>query len=334
MCILSRPQAERADISWEETAQGLSSGSFPVEEEVKVHIGMDTPLAFAFEVSVWVSLPADATPLLAGTISASHPWLTLTLRPESVRFGLSIAEPILDEPVAATSAEYPRGGLTEPSSETSASTTPASTTLASKTRQWSWGDDEADSADLPPLNDLRRPTTSLPRFSSFKSAHFDFGGARAQSAEQVSVFILKQLNETRAAIASAVVDHLGVDVALYLLHKAQSIEANGGMVIEETGKRRTVGGIFIKLLRESVELDREQAQAAWIHIKKDGDAAKKARVQGKYLRRKAGERSPAAKQQDKRVHTPTSIDHRPVSKRKEELFCGIPANLVNEFSTA
>jgi len=75
---------------------------------------------------------------------------------------------------------------------------------------------------------------------------------------------------------------------------------------------------------------RAQAQAAWLIIKKDGDAAKKAKGQ----RRRSGENSPGGGKNEKRVASPRSIDSRSPGKKKEKFAGVVPSNLVNEFSAA
>ena len=76
-----------------------------------------------------------------------------------------------------------------------------------------------------------------------------------------------------------VIDTLGTQVALDLLARTERCVSGGGMVVEETGKPRTKGGIFVKLLKEATNLDLEQQARAIECVKRDGLAAKKARVQ-------------------------------------------------------
>ena len=63
------------------------------------------------------------------------------------------------------------------------------------------------------------------------------------------------------------------------LARTERCVSGGGMVVEATGKLRTKGGIFVKLLKEATDLDLEQQARAIECVKRDGLAAKKARVQ-------------------------------------------------------
>ena len=80
-------------------------------------------------------------------------------------------------------------------------------------------------------------------------------------------------------------------MALDLLARTERCASDGGMVVEETGKPRTKGGIFVKLLKEATNLDLEQQARAIERVKRDGLAAKKARVERavKRAKRKAVE---------------------------------------------
>lgn len=323
-------QTERADVPWDDIPDGLSTSPFPVAEEVAVRIGLDSPLAVAFTVNVWISRPADAAPLLAGTISASRLWLTISLLPGSVRFVLSIAEPIPAELAAAASVALPDGRMAEVQEQQ-----PRGAGAGAR----SWADDDTDPEELPSLEELQKLAEARRRrpsgLAAFHSDKFDFGAMRAQPHEAVCDFILQRLGESRNVIASAVIANLGVDAALFLLHSAETIQADGGMLIEESGKMRTVGGVFIKLLRGSTNLDQAQAQAAWLSIKKDGDAARKAKLQEKYHRRKSCERSPGGALEKRPFVSPRSIENRSPGKRSKEQYGGVtPANLVCDFSSA
>jgi len=322
-------QTELVAVPWDEIPDGLSTSPFPVAEEVAVRIGIASPLAVAFTVNVWISRPADSDPLLAGTISDSKPWLTVALLPGSVRFGLSIAEPIPAELAAAASVALPDGRMAELQYRQ-----PRDAAAGAR----SWADDDTDPDELPSLEELKQAAEArrsrASGLAAFHSDKFDFGAMRVQPQEVVCDFILQRLGESRPVIASAVVANLGVDVALRLLHSAETIQADGGMLIEESGKKRTVGGVFIKLLRESTDLDQAYANAAWLGIKKDGDAARKAKLQERCQRRKYGERSPGDEQGKRLFISPRSIENRSPSKRKEKFGGVTPANLVSNFSTA
>jgi uncharacterized protein YjhX (UPF0386 family) len=103
--------------------------------------------------------------------------------------------------------------------------------------------------------------------------------AAPRTAEQASEIILKRLEEPNAHIVLGVIDTLGTQVALDLLARTERCVSGGGMFVEATGKLHTKGGIFVKLLKEATDLDLEQQARAIECVKRDGLAAKKARVQ-------------------------------------------------------
>jgi hypothetical protein len=57
--------------------------------------------------------------------------------------------------------------------------------------------------------------------------------------------VVKQIN--------VIVEKFGVDAAMAMLQETLDIEANGGMLVSEGTRRRTLGGIFFHLARERVE---------------------------------------------------------------------------------
>merc|ERR1712060_252428 len=60
----------------------------------------------------------------------------------------------------------------------------------------------------------------------------------------------------------------------------------GGMAVDsEGGRMRTSGGVFLKLLRESSELPRQAADAAWDRIKRKGAEAKATKAKATARRR-------------------------------------------------
>ena len=64
----------------------------------------------------------------------------------------------------------------------------------------------------------------------------------------------------------AVVEHLGTDVALDLLEQTERVQAEGGMIVPDTGKPRTSGGIFFKLLKDASDLPRAEQEADVLRI--------------------------------------------------------------------
>ena len=72
---------------------------------------------------------------------------------------------------------------------------------------------------------------------------WDAGVMAATESGALCAFIAERLHEPQVRIIRAVVDLLGASVALELLFTTERCVFNGGMVVEETGKSRTAGGI-------------------------------------------------------------------------------------------
>ena len=87
-------------------------------------------------------------------------------------------------------------------------------------------------------------------------------------------------------IMRAVVETLGAPAALDLLCATERCVHNGGMVVEETGKPRTAGGIFLKLLKDAADLPAAEQATALLRIKKEGDDAKKAKAKALAAKRR------------------------------------------------
>jgi hypothetical protein len=80
--------------------------------------------------------------------------------------------------------------------------------------------------------------------------------------------------DARAFDLGAVVDALGAETAYGLLDATERIQAQGGMVVPDTGRPRTSGGIFYRLLKEATNLPREAQDAALQCIKTEGKRVK------------------------------------------------------------
>jgi hypothetical protein len=92
--------------------------------------------------------------------------------------------------------------------------------------------------------------------------------------EAVVVYISERLQEPQTRIVRAVVDALGAETAYGLLDATERIQAQGGMVVPDTGRPRTSGGIFYRLLKEATNLPREAQDAALQCIKTEGKRVK------------------------------------------------------------
>ena len=94
------------------------------------------------------------------------------------------------------------------------------------------------------------------------------------SNEELVSHISQRLQEPQVRIVSAVVDFLGDRIALDLLEHTEQIQAQGGMIIPETGKPRTSGGVYFKLLKDAMHLPRQAQEAALHRIKIEGKKVK------------------------------------------------------------
>ena len=116
---------------------------------------------------------------------------------------------------------------------------------------------------------------------------WDAAEMAAAGPEALCVFIAERLAEPQVRIMRAVVEVLGAKAALELLSETERVVADGGMVVEETGKPRTAGGIYLKLLKEATGYPAEAQQAALARIKKEGAEAKKSQQKSLAAKRNA-----------------------------------------------
>lgn len=74
-----------------------------------------------------------------------------------------------------------------------------------------------------------------------------------QANDQIIQTIADQLQETHPPALAELrrtVDVLGAEIALALLEETQQIETQGGLLTKNQRRRRTPGGVFLKLVRE------------------------------------------------------------------------------------
>lgn len=79
-------------------------------------------------------------------------------------------------------------------------------------------------------------------------------GEIGQRFGSTTTMIARQLGETKKQTISQlyeIVKILGPDQAMVLLAETKRIEANGGMLVLSGKRRRTPGGVFLRLARES-----------------------------------------------------------------------------------
>lgn len=132
----------------------------------------------------------------------------------------------------------------------------------------------------------------------------------AEPAEKLCVFVAERLEEPQVRIVRAVVETLGPEVALSLLLRTERCMHRGGMVVEETGKSRTKGGIYVKLLKDATDLNAEMQAAALMRMKKEGDDAKKAQRKALAAKRSAAAGKPAVESSPERAQR-TGVFERP-----------------------
>jgi len=98
----------------------------------------------------------------------------------------------------------------------------------------------------------------------------------AEPDDKVVTFISERLQEPQLRIVRAVIHFLGASTALELLSRTEQAQAQGGMLVAETGKPRTSGGIYLKLLKDATSLPQEVQAAALLRIKTEGKKVKPA----------------------------------------------------------
>ena len=59
-----------------------------------------------------------------------------------------------------------------------------------------------------------------------------------------------------------------------MLARTEQVQAAGGMFVPETGKPRTHGGVYMKLLKDANNLPRQAQQSAILRIKEEGKKVK------------------------------------------------------------
>ena len=101
----------------------------------------------------------------------------------------------------------------------------------------------------------------------------DGNGLNGQDEETVT-YIAERLQEPQLRIVRAVVQFLGSQTALELLAQTEQVQAAGGMVVPETGKPRTNGGVYLQLLKSATNMPREAQDAALRDIKAKGKNVK------------------------------------------------------------
>jgi hypothetical protein len=165
-----------------------------------------------------------------------------------------------------------------------------------------WADEEDDGCEPLPSIGAMLESAEVKRSASGAqpmdtedpgfACEWDSGMMAALPSEKLSEWIATRLSEPQVRIPRAVVEVMGASVALDLLAATERVQAGGGMLVEETGKPRTSGGIFLKLLREATHLDATAQAAATLRIKTEGVEAKKSQQKALAAKRRVGGHSP------------------------------------------
>lgn len=84
--------------------------------------------------------------------------------------------------------------------------------------------------------------------------------AVVDSASSLGEELAAKLSEPKTELMVGVVEEFGPAVALELFAQTQTMEREGGGMIKNGARRRTPGGLFLHLLRESKAVDREKVR--------------------------------------------------------------------------
>ena len=160
---------------------------------------------------------------------------------------------------------------------------------------WADNEEEEEDGELPPINALLDAAERKKRPAKDAAApvaadamdvdaaadgwvcEWEMTAVAAKPVEELCAWIAERLEEPHVRIVQAVVEILGVPAALGLLASTERVQATGGCLVPETGKPRTSGGIYVKLLKEAANLPEEKQQEALVRIKVEGNEAKKAK---------------------------------------------------------
>jgi len=81
--------------------------------------------------------------------------------------------------------------------------------------------------------------------------------------EELGSMIAARLQEPKEQIIHGIIETIGRDAAMMIFSKTQLVEAEGGMMIKNGARRRTCGGTFLQLVRESEDpsIDQEKVKS-------------------------------------------------------------------------
>ena len=170
------------------------------------------------------------------------------------------------------------------SQQSPASTSPTSVLEGASSDRWADADAMEDDGELPPVCELfaseqhnrERKSNAAAEAEGTWQAAWDAEFWRSEPDGKVVTFISERLQEPQLRIVRAVVELLGAATALELLARTEQAQAEGGMLVAETGKPRTSGGIYLKLLKDTTNLPRGAQDAALLRIKIEGKKVKPA----------------------------------------------------------
>ncbi|KAK7583961.1 hypothetical protein V9T40_004924 [Parthenolecanium corni] len=84
----------------------------------------------------------------------------------------------------------------------------------------------------------------------------------------VAVDIASKLREDKFYVIKTVVDVLGVKKAIKLFYETRERELKGGILIQNGRRRRTPGGAYLALLRETSFIPKQEADKVFLEIKR------------------------------------------------------------------
>merc|ERR1712004_212787 len=94
----------------------------------------------------------------------------------------------------------------------------------------------------------------------------DSSAEAENKAEILGDELAAKLSEPKMELMVGVVDLVGHEVAVELFNKTKEVEAQGGMMIKNGERRRTPGGVFLQLLRDYGQ-DEKEARVNHKHVK-------------------------------------------------------------------
>merc|ERR1712004_773938 len=128
--------------------------------------------------------------------------------------------------------------------------------------------DAFETMSIPPPGVPRQIAELNPNvLESIQNVMDEDSSAEAENkAEILGDELAAKLSEPKMELMVGVVDLVGHEVAVELFNKTKEVEAQGGMMIKNGERRRTPGGVFLQLLRDYGQ-DEKEARVNHKHVK-------------------------------------------------------------------